>query len=135
MYVKNHSNLAEGLYKATTAIDTNGALSGKVSSANGELNTLSSAIALLKSRFISIPHGTTFEFPIGNYGSAIAILFVNNVGGGVFAITRFAQVCIYKENITGKINVNEDFSFNLSQDGVTMTCGEEFYGFALYMAA
>ena len=44
VYIKNHASLAEGLYKANAAIDTNGALSGNVTAASGGLNALSSAI-------------------------------------------------------------------------------------------
>ena len=51
VYIKNHLSLADGLYTANDNIDTNGALSGKVTAASGGLNALKSNVDTLNSKF------------------------------------------------------------------------------------
>lgn len=77
VYVKNHASLAEGLYKANAAIATNGVLSGNVTAASGELNTLASTLGELSDR---ISHVYRFKITSGSYTSGDVIPIVNSFG-------------------------------------------------------
>ena len=77
VYIKNHDSLAEGLYIANDDIDTDEALSGKVTAASGGLNTLVSSFDELNDR---ISHIYRFKFASGNYASGDIIPIVNDFG-------------------------------------------------------
>lgn len=59
VYVKNHSTLADGLYRATAAIATNGALSTSnlAADASGGLNALKASVDSLNSKITTVSNG------------------------------------------------------------------------------
>lgn len=68
VYVKNHSSLTDGLYRAKAAIATNGALSTSNLTADGSggLNALNADIASLNSKILSLTYATTFSKQVTN---------------------------------------------------------------------
>lgn len=85
VYVKNHDTLAEGLYKANSAIDTNGALStsnltpdgtGGLNDLQGQVTALNSNLSKLEKylhQLIVPGNGASVSFPFTRYGICIII--------------------------------------------------------------
>jgi len=69
VYVKNHSSLAEGLYKAKSAISANGALSTSNLTADGSggLNDLQSQVDTLNSNIVNVNETTSVDIPVDSW--------------------------------------------------------------------
>ena len=86
VYVKNHSSLGEGLYRATTAISANGALSTSNLTADsvGGLNAMKADVDTLNSKMtpetVTVINGAC-------YLSAIDKICILNIGGSIQAPT------------------------------------------------
>ena len=69
VYVRNHSSLAQGVYKATTAIAANGALSTSnlTADASGGLNALKADIDTLNSNIVNVNKTTSVDITINSW--------------------------------------------------------------------
>ena len=86
VYIKKHTSLAEGLYTTNENIESNGALSGKVTAASGVLNTLKSNIDALNSNpVISLINKTDADSGITIQafanGSSVTVAFLRESTG------------------------------------------------------
>ena len=78
VYVKNHESLADGLYKASTAISTNDPLSTSNLTADdsGGLNDLKDSVDSLSEKIGTVPSGETVEGQISALSSKLTTRIV-----------------------------------------------------------
>ena len=109
VYVRNHSSLAQGVYKATTAIAANGALSTSnlTADASGGLNALKADIDTLNSNLNNLIKSKTFSVKTANGGfvdigaqnlgyarnKCIILAFVTDIATGD---TVFGEIGVYR---------------------------------------
>ncbi len=140
VYVRNHSSLAEGLYKATTAIATNGTLSTSnlTADSSGGLNDLQNQITTLNSKFTSdypvkskaSTHGTHSSFTVENVTSNDAYLlfgasgavapfcYLISVASGQVVVNRIVDP--YGITVTGTISNNNTLTISFSPSVTTI---------------
>ena len=101
VYVRNHSSLAEGLYKATTAIATNGTLSTNnlTADSSGGLNDLQNQITTLNSKIVSYNFGSKtldqFQSELVTYANSMGLRTYKHISveisasSGLFLATTY----------------------------------------------
>lgn len=108
VYIRNHTTLSEGLYKARTAIDANATLStSNVATADGSLNSISGQISTLSGKVASmVPTGTnyddraTFTMNFANNERHLIVVVAAN------ATTRTLAIVVSTSS-SGSVNVAE----------------------------
>ena len=96
VYIRKHSSLIEGLYTANDNIESNGALSGKVTAASGGLNALKSSIDTLNTTLANrLPYfqsvlGTAtikaVDITLSYNKQVVLVMSSNNYAGGLLGI-------------------------------------------------
>lgn len=125
VYVKGHSSLAEGLYRATAAIGTNATLStsnltadgsGGLNALKGDLDSLNSNLnnCFKKPTMIEVPSKSSMDVQL-SYRSSYLVIATSNV-------CKVCSFVLTDNAIVGSIiNVMGPTGFSLTSSGLTLT--------------
>lgn len=92
VYIRNHSSLTEGLYKAKTDINTDGSLLGNVAIVNGLLNTPTPEIVIWRGWV----NGTNVSIKPKIFSPTYLILFTHDAGMALYITNWIGSLEVYK---------------------------------------